>query len=69
MKVRPLVLVGAAFSLGLLSALFFPISAVERRRIGPLRERALQRARENAATAFERGKRVAAETALAAIHA
>ena len=56
MPERPLVLLGVAFALGALAGYLVPVSELERRRFGPLRDRLFDRARGSATEAVETGK-------------
>jgi len=64
---NPLGLVGGAFALGLLTGLWLPVTEQERRAVGPLRDSLVDRAADVANDAVEHGKRVVAETAVAAM--
>jgi hypothetical protein len=52
----PLAVLGSAFALGVLAGFALPMTVVERHRLGPSRDRLLDRARGTANDAVESGK-------------
>jgi hypothetical protein len=63
---NPLVLVGAAFALGLLTGLLLPVTETERRSVGAIHDSLVEQAKDLAGDAVEHGKRIVRETAIAA---
>jgi phage tail protein X len=63
----PLGLVGGAFALAFLAGLLIPVSDMERRRVGPLRDAVVDRAQDAAHDAIARGKRMVTEAAASAM--
>lgn len=59
---NPLGLVGGAFALGLIAGMFVPITDVERERVGPVKDRLVERAQQSANDAIERGKQSMTDT-------
>jgi hypothetical protein len=64
---NPLALLGGSFALGLLTGLLLPITELERRNIGPLRDQLVDRAQDAASGAIDQGRQVVAEAAKAAL--
>jgi hypothetical protein len=64
---NPLPLVGGAFALGLLTGLVLPVTQLERRNFGPIRDKLIGRAQDVAGEAVEHGKAVVRETTRAAM--
>jgi hypothetical protein len=63
---HPWVVLGGAFAFGVLAAFTVPITPVERDRLGPTRDRLLERARGTASEAVQSGKDVIREVLLGA---
>lgn len=64
---NPLGLVGGAFALAFLAGLFVPVTDIERRRVGPLRDAMMDKAQDAAHDAIEQGKQMVSEAAASAM--
>jgi hypothetical protein len=64
---NPLALLGGSFALGLVTGLILPVTEVERRNIGPLRDQLVDRAQEAASAAVAQGRQAVGEAARAAM--
>lgn len=62
----PWAVLGGAFALGVLAGLAVPVTPIERDRLGPTRDRLLERARGSATEAVQSGKQVIREAVLGA---